>query len=1090
MVVHKRRQILRSAIISFLGMMCLLIAVRFVPAVMAQSVVQEAVQEAALPQKQVNDLNDISYFEDLVLAVYADGSKLSSGVFAIQQDGRFYLPIGAMSDVLGFSIDFDRGRRSVEGWATSKDESFTIDAATRALNYRGKTLTLPENAILNESLADDDLYLLLEVYNQIWPLDFEVNFSALVLRVIPNDLLPFQKTLKRKLRQKNLTLQQEKKEREEAETKDFPFVAMPYQLFSKPSLDVSVNTGFDANTDRPEYLFSLSGVQDLAYASADYSVSFAKRGGVFNKPDNFRLRFKRQNIHEGALPFDLEEAQWGDVSLRNRSLISTSRQGRGIVLSTRENKYANEFDLITIDGVGTPGWETELYINDQLLHFGSVDERGEYRFEDVSIGFGNNRVRVVLYGPQGQIKERNENYFYQANMVKPGENEFTAGILDAERDLIPIDVRDNSRPKGLAANVYGARGISDRLTVFASANTIKDNELTKDVSRNYLTVGAIGSVQNTLAQIELYKELGAGQALDVRTLSDFKGFKINTQTALYSNFESPDANRGDNAKTFEFDFDVKKIVSTFVGSLGLEAGFDYLKRKNDSSKKTFTFRQSLGKAGTRVTHQTKTNISNSKHTSTTGRLSSTTRKNRWLFREGLNYNIFPDLHATSAQALLRYGNPRDFTTGFRLERNFDSKETIVGLQISKDFDKFLGSVDTDWSSKFGASLMLRASASLGPYGPNGNYLMQSRTLQNVGPLSSFVYLDKDYDGLFTEGDEPVPGTKISMGRRVTKGETDEVGYLSEINPSVGAAMDIKVAKGSIDDPYIVPSTDVPGYRIYPRPGVLHSLKFPLIETGAIDGTLRWEGDREPIAGLMLQLMNSDAEIIQSSMTASDGYFTFERIPPDSYTIRADPETGFNIPFKYVDLTVDNLFQFGVDIDAVDLSRTVNSDLGIGVSDDGLLNVKNIVSIAKGFKDKRHQKVKATPITQKTINGHAKKSSSGGGMAGPAAVQAVRIGEHPDKIRVVLDLSGPTKYSLNYDPKSNSVFVEMPFATWAAKTNWQSASGKIINNYTVESVGSGVRFILGVQDGVEIGASGLLNANGGKKDRLYIDIEKK
>lgn len=1072
MIVHKRRQTLCSAIILFWGMMCLVLAVSLSSVVKAQE----------------ENNNEDPYFEDLVLAVFVDSTRLSSGIFAVQKDGRFYLPIGALSDLLDFKIDFDRDRRFVEGWSMSEKEKFTIDASTRVLTYRGQTINLPEEAILDASVAGDDLYLMLEAYNQIWPLDFEINLSALILKVVPNDLLPFQEVLKRKSKQKKLLEQQEKRAREEAEVKDLPFIAMPYKLFSKPSVDIEASSGFDAVGDNLEYRFSLNGVQDLAYASADYSLTVSERAGVFNRPDNLRLRFTRKNIHEGALPFGLEEAQWGDVNLRNRSLISTGRQGRGLVFTTREQKYANEFDLITIDGVATPGWETELYLNDSLIDFGVVDERGEYRFEDVSIGFGNNRVRVVLYGPQGQIKERTENYFFQSNMVKAGENEFSGGIVDAERDFLPIDIRNTGRVKGVAANFYGARGISERLTAFASANTIRDREVGgREVSKKYLTAGVIGSVQSTLAQAELYKEVGAGQALDVRTISDFKGFKVNTKTAFYSDFESPDANKGTSAKTFDFKFDVKKVFSTFIGSLGLEAGVDYLKRKDGRSTTQYNTRQSWGRNGTRLTHQTRTNISDSKHTSTTADLTSTTRKKKWLFRESLNYKLFPDLKATSFQGEVRYGNPRDFSTALRFSRNIDSNETIVGLQVSRDFDKFLGSVDADWSSEFGASILLRASTSLGPYAADGGYLMQSDPLRSVGPIASFVYLDKDYDGAFTEGDEPVPNTKITVGRRVTKNETDEAGYLNELTPAAGRVMNVRVESGSIDDPYLIPSPDAPGYAVYPRAGVIHELQLPLIETGAIDGTVRWKGDRKPIGGLKVQLMNGEADIVQSSTTAADGYFTFERIPPGSYTIRADPETGVNVPLKHVDLTPDNLFQFGMDIDAVDLSRTAESGLDIGVKDDGLLSVKNIISIAKGFKDKNRQKAKAQPITQETIKG-ANKVSSGG--SSPSDVQAVRIGEHPDKIRVVLDLSAPTKYSLSYDPKSNSIFVEMPFATWSAKTSWESTSGHILDNYVVENAGSGVRLILGVRDGVGIGASGLLNANGDKKDRLYIDIEKK
>lgn len=1033
------------------------------------------------------------YSEDMVLAVYTAKEKLSSGIFAVQQNGRYYLPIGALSDVFGFYVDIDRSARTAEGYAMDEDKKYFLDANKGSLRYNGQKVQLNNDMILDASMADDDIYVLIDVFSQIWPMTLDVNLSSLVLRVKPDGKLPFEELMDRKKRQENLLLMEEKKERERLE--DLPFVSNPYQLYTPPVLDLAASAGYNARLNRSEMRTTLNGVQDLGYASADYSATLGRNGSDLDKPEKIRLRFTRQNIHDRALPAGLEEVQWGDVRLANRDLISSGLSGRGAIFTTKEKTFSSEFDVITVDGTGTPGWEVELYINNELIDFGVVDSTGIYRFEDVSIGYGNNRVRTVLYGPQGQVKEKVENYFYQSNMVKSGENVFSGGVIESEKDLIPIDERRNSRPEGLAANLYAARGINDKLTTFASLNTLKDRDDGRpdSVSRNYASVGAIAAFQTTLAQAEAYKELGGGQAVDLKTLSDFMGFKVNTKTALYNDFESPDARNGDSAKKFEFEFDVRRIFSTFLGSLGLEAGADYLKRQNGTTNTRYTTRQSLGIKGTRVTHNTQTNIVEGDHRSTTGRISSTSRKNQWRLRNSLNYGIYPDLSATNFQTELRYGSAKDFATAFSVNRNFDSSETILGVQLIKDFEKFLGSAGADWSSRDGVSFMLRASTALGPYGPDGEYTMQADPLRNAGPVSAFVFNDRDYDGEFTEGDEPVPNTKIALGRRVTKSETDENGFLTEINTTTGR-VNIGVSSESIDDPYLVSS--IPGYNIYPRPGVLHSFEFPLIETGAIDGTVRWNNS-EPIPGLKLQLMDGDGDIKAQTTSASDGYFTFERIPPGSYTIRADPETGYNIPFKYVDLTPDNLFHFGQDISVEDLSRVVENDLDLGVGDEGLLNVKNIVSIAKGFKDKKRGAQAAEPVTQKTFHssragGSAKQGQLQGGVAStsPANVQAVRIGDHPGKVRVVLDLSGKTGYSLNYDPNSNSIFVEMPYATWSAAKSWQGKTSGVLNNYKVEQAASGVILVLGVNDNALVSASGLLNASGDKKDRLYIDIQQK
>ena len=49
-------------------------------------------------------------------------------------------------------------------------------------------------------------------------------------------------------------------------------------------------------------------------------------------------------------------------------------------------------------GVGPPGWEIELYNNNELIDFGEVPGDGLYFFEDVVLGYGNNQIiqKIIL----------------------------------------------------------------------------------------------------------------------------------------------------------------------------------------------------------------------------------------------------------------------------------------------------------------------------------------------------------------------------------------------------------------------------------------------------------------------------------------------------------------------------------------------------------------------------------------------------------------------------------------------------------------------------------------------------------------------
>jgi hypothetical protein len=1098
-------------------------------------------QEIGVPPVQIPEDNDEVFVEDLVLAVFVDKDRLSSGMFAIQKDNQYYLPVQQLGEVLGIYVDVTNDNKLVEGWTISEDRNYTIDVLGNSVSYKGNSAKLPPEAVLSQEFADDDLYVQLEVLNQIWPLTLNVDLSALILRVTPDEKLPYQLFLDRKKRQERL---QQRNAEKVDDNIVYPFVAKPYALIDKPSVGIDASVGYNARSDSMQYRASLFGVQDLLYASADYSAILSQQGGDFTPPENIRLRFRRQNIHEGALPFGLEDTQWGDVNIRNRELISSSLSGRGFVFSTKRNDFQTEFDTVVIDGVAIPGYEVELYRNDQLIDFGVVDDTGVYRFEDVSIGFGNNRVRVVLYGPQGEIEERVENFFFRSNVVKKGDNVFIGGIIDSQRKLIPIDDdRRNTRAEGLAANLYAARGLTQKITGFFTANTLNDGVSEIETQRrNYLSTGVIASLGRTIGQVELYKQLSGGEAVDVKTASDFKGFKINTQSAFYRDFESPDARSGDNAKKIELDLNVRRNFGTAIGAVGLEVGADYLQRENGNETVNLVTRQSLGVRSTRLSHNTRTSILDGDHATTIGTLTSSTRRKKFTFRNRLSYDIHPEFDINTYTADLRYRKNKDFSGGVSLTRNFDNQETIAAVQLTRDFQKYRASFQTDWSSQAGFGFQLRASTALGPYNQDGSYYMTSDPISAAGPVGSFVYLDRDYDGEFSEGDEPVPDTRIAIGRRTTRDETDDNGYLTRISTSSGRVANVGVSSRSIDDPYLV--AESPGYSVYPRPGVIHRLEFPLIETGAIDGTLFFTNGR-PVAGLDLQLLDENGGVIAKSQTGADGYYTFERIAPGVYNVQADPESGFNIPATIVNLTPDELFQFGNDIEISGLDNAEPSEPIAAVSTDGALTAKNILSLVKGIKEKNTDDMMPTnampldvmqgavlmpqtrlpnsmeplipsniapaagnitlnegafydsqimneltpraPMVKMPLDSASLNEASFGGLP-LSSVDEMRVGIHPDKVRLVMDLSAPAEYEISYDEGAQLIYVDMPQTSWSAGEAWEKKVGSIINKYAVEALPtSGTRLILGVKQGIKLGQSGLLKASAGQKNRLFLDI---
>ena len=256
--------------------------------------------------------------------------------------------------------------------------------------------------------------------------------------------------------------------------------------------------------------------------------------------------------------------------------------------------------------------------------------------------------------------------------------------------------------------------------------------------------------------------------------------------------------------------------------------------------------------------------------------------------------------------------------------------------------------------------------------------------------------------------------------------------------------------------------------------------------------------------------NESGEIVETSQTAPDGYFTFEQIPPGNYTVRADPEDELNLPPQFVSLTPDNLFRFGTDMIAQldpEIAQAVSPPvfgepvwnapapvpapmLDKPITADGLLNADKIISLARNLKGKQVGSFLKTSSSHNNAANlfNAVQQSKQSAFSPQANIRSIRLGQHPNKERVVMDLSGPLAYTISRDVQNGLVTIDMPTASSSAPSRWSASKAGLVNHYRTETLEQGVRLILSVQNGARVGASGLLKPYAGKPQRLYIDIE--
>lgn len=1037
--------------------------------------------------------------QDLIFEIRMGSAIITQAAVVLESEGRYYLPLLDIAENYEFVItDSDLSRGYVQGWYISEDNTFSVDRQKNEAYHNGERIALSDINFVDDPFGENtDLFLQLEIFSKIWPeITFSVDLASLQIRAESEATFPFMERKERRQRQEFLSA---RRATQVGPVKELPYFRNPYGLISLPVLDIDTTVNWIDNGDKATGQVSMNGAQDLAYLTAEYGLTVLRDLEGFRRPEALRLTFSRETTPDQTLPAGVEHFEFGDTRVNYREEISNGTGGRGFYFTTNKNAANREFDVITVEGTGPPGWETELYRNNELIDFGVVDAVGEYRFEDVSTQYGNNRIRVVLYGPQGQIREDVKDYNFASTMLRPGQHSITGGFIDANRDFVPL-VDDDPTVEGVAKSLAGSYGLTRNLTMFSTYSDLP----TVDGDKSYMTTGATFSAAGGYGQVEAYKSIGKGHALDLRFLTELLGIRLNMVSTFFNNFESPAAGFDDNAKKNEQEIVAARTFRLPFGSLGLQFDANRTRRQNDATETSLRARQTISYSGMQFSNQVDTRLLDGTHQTTSGTLTANVRMRQWYLRGGLAYNYFPQARFTNGNVELRYQTKDDFIAALYFQNDFVSDLMGGGIQFGYDFKKFLGSIDTNWQEERGWEMTLRASTSFGPYAPDGGYNMVSEAQRNLAPVRGHAFLDRNNNELFDEGDEPLPHARLNVNGRISGDETGDDGYVIARQSASGGLANVTLDPSSLEDPYYAPSQE--GYSLALRPGTMPDMEFPVIETGAIDGTIFSADDGDPVQGINIQLVNEKDEVVAVTKAAYDGFYTFEFVRPGIYTVRVDPAYQINVPPETVTVVSDDLFASGIDLQLQEQVKETDGAFSTAEADaaadqasfdeefEDALDAQSVDGLTDVEPQSGAESGRVAPPYHETHNGTSTPAphSSDGNLS--AVVYRVRIGEHPDKVRFVMELSGPVSAEISAENNSE-ILVDLPGAAWDALTSQKFKPGSLLESFISEALVDekesiiGTRLRLRSEQAIAADGQGLLLPEKQFGHRLFVDFKK-
>ncbi len=110
--------------------------------------------------------------------------------------------------------------------------------------------------------------------------------------------------------------------------------------------------------------------------------------------------------------------------------------------------------------------------------------------------------------------------------------------------------------------------------------------------------------------------------------------------------------------------------------------------------------------------------------------------------------------------------------------------------------------------------------------------------------------------------------------------------------------------------------------------------------------------------------------------------------------------------------------------------------------------------------------------------------------GNTVVKGIRTGKHSDKLRLVLDISKKTPFTVDLDNQENLLVIELPEAGWNAARQKNYASSSLIQSHSVESIngGNGSRVVLTLKKSTQLLKQQALPPGSNPNYRIFLDLK--
>ena len=807
--------------------------------------------------------------EQFILDVNIRQLRLGDTVRAYNPPEGPCVVLGDFLAALDVPMRIDLTQKKASGWAFKESNRIVIDHAAHQASYGARKTEPIASGTIRET--PEGWCVQTEALARWFGIGVKPMTSGSVLILSSDQKLPAEMAMERQQRAARI-------HRASFDLSSLPQVRIPYRLWRAPALDFVVSAGitYRANDGmRVDRQSSVYAAGEIAHLSYDAQVTTTNKG----KPSLLRLRAFRSDPDGHLLgPLKATHFGFGDVESFDSSLTGTVAAGRGAVVTNRPLTARTAFDRTRVEGDLPTGWEAEVYRNGELLGFAKADGSQRYVFDDVQLLYGENKVRVVLYGPQGQVREREQIYNVGLDNVPKGKTWYWVGANEPGRDLVTLEKPpdDLQRPKAQAtASVEHGLDARTSVGVLARAMLVGDQRLT------FVEGTLRRSVGGALIEMSAARESNGGSAAHAQILGKIGSVYVNAESLIANDFHLR-GGREENLREGRISLDAPLKLGKTILPAHVEA---HLIDRTDGSKVLETaarlsasidrfnlgtelrYRKDYVAAGPALPGELNLGLLGSGHIGNVR------------LRGETDFDITPGARFRSAEISAYWTATEHGDWEAALAYDGQAHRARARLTHILRLDSMAIALSGEAASNGDVAVGFNLNFSLDA---RHGITLSRRPLAQGGMVHATVYRDLNDNGMLDAGEPLEKGALITTGSRQAERKTDANGSVTIGGLTAYEPVPVGIDITSLNDPMLTPEKAL--QLVVPRPGIPADVQIGLIGGGSVEGALIKSAELG-FEGVDLELVDSAGKVAGTARTDFDGFFLFDRVPYGRYTLR-------------------------------------------------------------------------------------------------------------------------------------------------------------------------------------------------------------